>query len=193
LTDRVRFNFTKEQAKRIRDTLSAHNHNPAARKVSDFLHRVARMVSIYLAVERHERSIKKAVTRDHLDGLHKAIGKVADAYRHLDALGLRLLIYEHSSDSNEFWRQLEAMFVAGGRALGQANALPAKPRLLWRRWIACDLAGYMEDYLGIPPTGTTEGLFEQILGVVLEAATGRPLADPNKLACEALKIHRLQS
>jgi hypothetical protein len=108
-------------------------------------------------------------------------------------LGRQLLIYEHSGDTDKFRGQLEALFVASGRALDQANALPAKFTLQWHRWIACDVARYMQDYLGIPPTSTKEGLLEQILNVVLEAATGKPLADPNKLACEALKIRRRQS
>jgi hypothetical protein len=129
--------------KQINDAL--RGHSLPSIKVENFLEQVEFMVSIYLGTEKHERALKKTITRDSLNKLDKTIKSAIKAYHDLDKLSLALLGREYPGGNNELLRHLEAMQVYTGRALNHANALPAKFSGQSRLWIACDVARYLRD------------------------------------------------
>lgn len=144
-------------------------------------------------VELADRS-RPAAARASLQAALDAALKLVDKLNELD--GNSLLLLQSSADGG-----CEAVREAAGstvKALGKARHLAdAYPRAgalpdYARSYLAADVAGAMRKHLGVEPTTTREGLFQSVLEVVLEIATGKEAHAVQDLVRRGLKTTRIE-
>lgn len=163
---------TREQIKQILDTQSI--------KVADldgFLNALADAIAFFKAQVKMREESRPAAVRRNLKRAHDAALKLNDALNKLDGNARQLLARVPEGDIHSLYENVGAAITALAKAQKLANEypgqfggnIPANHRI----FLAADVADVIDSYLGIKPTTTKEGLFQAILEVVLEEATGR--------------------
>jgi len=185
-----------------------------------FLKAVETAISIYRCGREFAKQTKPGTVRRNLKAVDKAADNFYNALNNLDTLSKHLLgqdlkatkeavddflkaflrtrgpddLSRYPFTQDLFLRtfiQTIAFKKACSKALGIAENYPRSrlkdfPRLL----LAIDIANTFEKHLGIKPTATKKGMYEQCLHVALKAAAHTYVSDLNALACEALALRK---
>lgn len=142
-----------------------------------------------LAKDTKPKSVRK--------NLKTALDSALNLNEQLNALdgNSKFLLYD---SANEGLRELQSTHLATiikalHGALRKAEDYPMKGRLpeYHRLYLAVDVADAIKTHLGITPTATKEGLFESLLSLILEQATGETAVSVHDLARKALKSKKI--
>jgi len=168
--------------------------------------------STYKVPEDFYKSLGLAIARFNSGEALAAISSPAVVRKNLQAaIDAALALNERLNDLDGNSRQLLSS-VDGGetsvlqdhhlwkiiRALSEADHLadeyPKKGRLPehHRLWLAVDVANAIDVHVGAAPTTKVDGLFESILAIILEIATGHQVSSVHDLARRALKSRNLR-
>ena len=151
--------------------------------VREFLKSLDDSVGLYHAAKEVQDDSKATVVRDNFRAARKNLIRIKEN------LGMteRIFLGENATE-------LEANFSKAYITLGlavklvQENVSPGAPSGIPRLLTAAHVALAMRRNLDIEPKTTKDGLFVQLLEIVLKAATGKEQKAIHELARQALKI-----
>jgi hypothetical protein len=195
------FHLTKDAKRAITDAFKVE-HGHAVTRLPAFFQAIERAIASYLSDrEIHDRN-QMSATRRHLQKINAALVRVADEVKSSNRLSRSMLSYEAGGATTiqEFLKRAEALQAASVRAAALAQKWPNRlSDKLLREGLANAVIESMRCDLRIEPTSKHEGLFEELLIRVMDAARsadttrkgpGKEREDAHRLALAALRLNK---
>jgi len=141
-------------------------------------------------------SSKPAQVRKNLKAALTAALELNGCLNNLDGNSRQLVSSVTSDGVSALQNRYLSPLIQGLRqAKHLSEQYPKKGRLpeFSRLWLAVDVADAIRRHLGLAPTTTRSGLFESVLTIILEVATGNEVNDVTALARKALKAQKVET
>ncbi len=151
-------------------------------------------LAAYQAMTGLSDKSKPAAVRKNLRTSLDAALRLNDSLNHLDANSRTLLGKAVNGGISAVNNHLSEIIMALSEAGHKADEMPTKGRLpdYARQELAVAVLEALQ-YCGVTPTTTKEGLYHNVLAVVLEIATGKPVNAVHDLVEKAMKQTKRQN
>ncbi|MES9933556.1 MAG: hypothetical protein ABW162_12155 [Candidatus Sedimenticola sp. PURPLELP] len=149
-------------------------------------------VAFFNSNQAMAESSKPAKVRKNIQNALDAALVLNDRLNALDGNSRYLMNDVVDEGVHHLYNSLEFIIHSLSEASNLANQYQKNGRLpdYARLWLAVDVASAIKKYLGVPPTTTRGGVFESVVTIMLEIATGNVVSDVNDLIRRALKARR---
>ena len=188
--DFVAFDMTDEDRRYIATELE--HRNVQIEDLEPFFKALAEGIRMFLSADRLAQQVRPAAVRENLAATLKTAEKLLDQLNTLDGLSRQLLDEKSDDGFSSMQSSNAAMLRALYQARDEAAHYPMKGALRQdhRAFLARDVADAIHTHLDVRPTTTKAGLYEAILSIVLELATGQEPEDVHALARRGLKVEK---
>ncbi|WP_231363230.1 MULTISPECIES: hypothetical protein [unclassified Thioalkalivibrio] len=157
-----------------------------------FFNALTEGIRTFLSGDKLRQEVLPGTVRENLAATVDTAEILLDQLNNLDDLSRYLLDTKSDDGLLSMQSAHAALLGALYGARDTAAQYPRKGDLPkdHRTFFARDIADAIQVHLGVRPTTTKGGLYETILSIALELATGQPVQDAHALARKGLKVQK---